>query len=89
MLRVQGVLRVHELVCVSECVSTRSGAGIRAVPKGVGCSVGGICTGAAWNGLHVWGCIHHGTHRQVCGSCCYLSWGIHTAGGIACGSPPP
>lgn len=35
---VQGVLHVHEPVCASECASTRSGAGIRTVPKGVGCS---------------------------------------------------
>lgn len=82
---VRGVRHVQEPACASGCATMQSGTGIRAVPEGVGYSKGGgICTGAAQNGLHVRGCVPRGTHRQLCGCpCCGLSWGTHTAGGVA------
>ena len=42
---VQGVWHVQEPVCASVCASMRSGVGIRAVPKGVGCSGGALALG--------------------------------------------
>lgn len=57
--------------CASVCTGRRSGVGIRAVPTGVGCSRGGICTGAVHNGLHMRGCVPHGTHRLVCAVTCH------------------